>query len=169
MAGILFLSAAVILAVKTAKDMRAMVSRQFNAQQMVIARNIAGRIEREMELLHRELLELGRLKSSGGANATVLDLMGKTRWFHLQQAGVEQIEIKDEKAEAPSFGQKTPEAARLENERTKAQGEDGPWISDPAYENECIRLVLGRRMPGVGRPADSASPGSFPVFAAHFA
>ncbi len=55
-----FLSAGVFLGAHSAKKMSEMVAAQFNEEQLIIARNISGLIERELSILRKEICLLGK-------------------------------------------------------------------------------------------------------------
>ena len=64
-AAVIFLFADALLGLWSAREMRVQVGSQFNEEQLVIARNIASLIEREMTFLKKELLLLRGDISSG--------------------------------------------------------------------------------------------------------
>jgi len=91
----LLLAFALAMGVKSTRQTRSLVTEQFNAEQLVIARSLGLRIERELNLLQKEIVLLGEdVSASLSAPAAVAAKIGKS-FLHVAENGVRQIEIAD--------------------------------------------------------------------------
>jgi two-component system NtrC family sensor kinase len=79
----------------TATEMTAVVTEQFNAQQMVIAQTVKARIERELNGIKHEILLMARLlQANPEPHAIAKDALLQTL-HHLAELGVRRVEIAD--------------------------------------------------------------------------
>ena len=148
---------AIILSLKSSKEMRALVADQFNQQQLIIARNISSLIERELSLLKKELVLLGKdIKTNPFRTESNFARIQKAH-LHIAESGVYKIEIVDcLKRETYLFipyqhgSLKKISAAEFEDLKKTGLPESGKiWVSHPIIKSNGIHLILG-----VGLPAD---------------
>ncbi len=90
-----FLVIGSIIAAGALREMTAVVTEEFNAQQMVIAQTAQARIEREVALIRRELLHLARLLQASDTDARELLQKSLPR---VQESGVRRVDIVEPEA-----------------------------------------------------------------------
>jgi hypothetical protein len=95
---IALLAAGILLGVWTAREMNAVVTDQFNAQQMVIAQTAKARIEREIGEVKHELFFQAQALRGKTANARELSDALRQGLVRLSESGVRKVEIVDRTA-----------------------------------------------------------------------
>ena len=85
-----FLVGGSFIAAGALREMTAVVTEEFNTQQMVIAQSARARIEREIALIRRELLSLARLLQASDTDARELLQKSLPR---VQESGVRRMDI----------------------------------------------------------------------------
>lgn len=156
LAALVFISAAILLGLWHADEMRNIVSRQFNDEQLVIARNVAGLIERELGFLKKELTlisreissdpftpdrhqsamqkSLNRVIESGVRSIRVVDLAGSRVCRYMLDAPWEVTDLDHESRLS------LPDAARINPESV--------WFSRPRVSGSKITLIMALPVPG---------------------
>jgi two-component system, NtrC family, sensor kinase len=135
----------------TATEMTAVVTEQFNAQQMVIAQTVKARIEREFTGIRHEILLMAQLlqgnpESHAEAKAALLQTLP-----HLVELGVRRVEIVDR-------------AAR----RSLVNPLHGPWMERSLPENslyDSVHFPADDRPPLWVSPVQMSSGGGDMIFA----
>ena len=89
------LAAGILLGVWTAREMNAVVTDQFNAQQMVIAQTTRPGIEREMGEVKRELFSMRRPSGGGPRTAPRSGTSCSRAWCGCRNSGVRNVEVVD--------------------------------------------------------------------------
>jgi two-component system NtrC family sensor kinase len=92
---ILFLVAGAMLSLWTVREMKKIVSEQFNQEQLVIARTVKQRIEREIKLLTKEITLLAGDISAGLARPEQINDRIQQSFSRILEGGVWKIEIID--------------------------------------------------------------------------
>jgi PAS domain S-box-containing protein len=95
---IALLAAGILLGVWTAREMNAVVTDQFNAQQMVIAQTAKARIEREIGEIKRELYFQAQALREKTADARGLADALQQSLVRLSEGGVRRVEVVDRTA-----------------------------------------------------------------------
>jgi hypothetical protein len=92
---IALLAAGILLGVWTAREMNAVVTDQFNAQQMVIAQTAKARIEREIgEVKHELYLQAQALRGKTADARELADALQQSL-MRLPESGVRRVEVVD--------------------------------------------------------------------------
>jgi len=156
LAAFVFMLATGLLGLWHADEMRDIVSRQFNDEQLVIARNVAGLIEREFGFLEKELIlisreiapdpfnpvlhqpamqkSLSRVIESGIRSIRVIDPVGSRVWHYMLDAPWELTDLdRDVSFQLPDPSQRSP---------------IGVWFSQPRISATRITLNMVARVPG---------------------
>ncbi len=94
-AALLFLGAGLILGLWSAREMRQVVSEQFNEEQLVLARHISILIERQIQFLKKEILLLEEQIPAGGFDPEVSEAAVQRTFQRVLESGVWKIEIVD--------------------------------------------------------------------------
>lgn len=94
---LLFIGADVILGLWSAREMRQVVSDQFNQEQLVLARHISVLIERQIQFLKKEVLLLGEEIPQEGFDPEVCEGAVQRTFQRVLESGVWKIEIVDVK------------------------------------------------------------------------
>lgn len=153
---LILLAVAFTLNLNSTQETRALVADQFNQEQLVIARNITARIERELGLVVKELMALSKTLSADpflpAANADKI----RQSFTGTAESGVYLIEVVDRR-QGKSYGftpfrpwvQKdiSEEDLPFLNEIAARAGQ-APWMSPPLFDARQIRLALGINLPG---------------------
>lgn len=154
-ATLVLVATAVWLGLRQADEMRNIVSRQFNDEQLVIARNVAGLIERELGFLKKELIlinreiasdpfnpnrhqsamqkSLNRVIESGVRSIRVIDFSRERAFRYILDAP---WELSDLYAESSS-GFPTPTDIHPES----------VWFSEPRIQTSKISLIMATILP----------------------
>lgn len=149
-ASLIFLSAAMVVGIRFSDQMKSIVQRQFNQEQLVIAQNVARLIEKELDFLKKEISLLGRAISNESMHAEDEALTIRNSFARVRENGVWKIEIVDLKKKKRSaylpYG-KLP-ATKAVPAKTKNllpfEGwvQEKVWISVPQVKTTGINLVL---------------------------
>jgi two-component system NtrC family sensor kinase len=97
LAALLLLAVGAALSLWSAGQMRESVTRQFNEEQLVIARNLANLIERELKFLKRETLIIAKEISSGPFSPEAFNKNIQKTLVRVVEKGIRYIEIMDAK------------------------------------------------------------------------
>lgn len=95
LSALVFLGAGAALGFWSSRELRQMVSHQFNEEQLVIAQNIAHQIERELDVLKRELSLLKKGEFSFYSPDDAQKEIAKHTFGRVFEQGVREIEIID--------------------------------------------------------------------------
>ena len=98
-AALIFLAAGAVLGIWSAGEMRDLVGEQFNAQQLVLARQVSTLIERQIHFLEREILFLQRQFDPGTFKPETYHDQIQQAFYRLLESGVWKIEILDLEAQ----------------------------------------------------------------------
>ncbi len=156
LAAFIFILAAILLGLWHADEMRDIVSRQFNDEQLVIARNVAGLIERGFGFLEKELILISREIASDPFNTGLHQPAMQKSLNRVIENGVRSIRVVDTAGsrvcrytlDAPwewigldretSLG--LPDPANI--------GPAGIWFSQPRISASKITLNMATPLPG---------------------
>jgi PAS domain S-box-containing protein len=134
---ILLLATGILLGVWTAREMNAVVTEQFNAQQLAIAQTVKARIESELGEVKRDLFFLAQSLREKPANARDIDEALKQGMKQLPENVVRRVEVVD-RAEGRVFGTslrggwseaRLAEADRYDAVRFASPDEPAYWVS----------------------------------------
>ncbi|MBI4621024.1 MAG: PAS domain S-box protein [Desulfobacterales bacterium] len=155
----IFLAIGVALGLWSGREMREVVGRQFNEEQLVIARNISNLVEREMNFLRKELVLLGKDISDGHqAPDRQYETIQKSL-SHVLEGGVWRIDVVD-------LGNKKTHIYTSHRHWTLNQASDqglhngqgpnignnrGVWVSPPRTEYSGIDLQLAVSLAGASK------------------
>jgi PAS domain S-box-containing protein len=92
---LIFLAAGAVLGIWSASEMKELVGEQFNAQQLVLARQVSTLIEKQIHFLERELLFLQKQFDSGTFKAEAHHDQIQQAFHRVLESGVWKIEILD--------------------------------------------------------------------------
>ena len=92
---LIFLAAGAILGISSAGEMRDLVGDQFNAQQLVLARQVSALVEKQMHFLERELLSLQKQFDPGVFQPEAHHDQIQQAFHRVLESGVWRIEILD--------------------------------------------------------------------------
>ncbi|MGE5256831.1 MAG: ATP-binding protein [Hyphomicrobiales bacterium] len=121
----------------TAAEMTAVVTEQFNAQQMVIAQTVKARIEREFNGIRHEIISMARLlQGIPKPRVETADALQQTL-LHLAELGVRKVEIVDRPAHrmqvsalhGPWMERSLPQDSLFDTIRFPADVRQPVWIS----------------------------------------
>ena len=147
---LVFLIAGAFLGVQSARKMSELVAAQFNEEQLVIARNVSGLIERELSLLRKEILLLGK---EIGVDSFIPDEQYdriQKSFSRVLESGVWKIEIVDPEHEKTyiympykSFFLKESQDVRPhELSQIRMLDSETVWVSEPHVRPSGIGLML---------------------------
>jgi two-component system, NtrC family, sensor kinase len=97
-AALLLVSGVVVLSTRTAMQMAETVKQQFNEEQLVVARNVANLIERELGILKREISIVGKEITPGPFYPEILNEHIQKTLVRVVELGVRNIEFIDTKS-----------------------------------------------------------------------
>ena len=156
LAAAIFLAAGVVLGLWSAGEMKEQVGRQFNEEQLLIARQVSGLVQRELRLVRKEILLLGTEIS---AEAFDPESKGKDVQRSLSRVldkGIWKIEICD--LDNQDTFLYTPHKHWSKKGTTDTRRDilssvrrfngKGVWISQPRVRSSGIGLVLAALIPG---------------------
>jgi PAS domain S-box-containing protein len=134
---ILLLTAGILLGVWTAREMNAVVTDQFNAQQMVIAQTAKARIEREMAEIKRELFFQAQALREKPMEARELAAALRENLKRLPDSQVREVEFVDRSAgrvyagamNADGFERRLEDETPYEAIRFTSREEPAFWVS----------------------------------------
>jgi two-component system, NtrC family, sensor kinase len=92
---LIFLAAGAVLGIWSASEMRDLVGEQFNAQQLVLARQVSTLIEKQIHFLERELLFLQKQFDPGTFAPETHQDQIQQAFYRVLESGVWKIEILD--------------------------------------------------------------------------
>ncbi len=154
------LSAGILLGVWTAREMNAVVTDQFNAQQMVIAQTAKARIEREIGEVKRELYFLAQAFRGRTADARELAEALQVSLARLSESGVRRAEVVDRTARRVftgglhgSWSERSLSASGIYDAvRFASPEEPAFWVSPVRSESASEEMVIAARLtPDAGR------------------
>ncbi len=141
---LVLLAAAGLLGIWSARQTRELVSRQFNQEQLVIARHVRDLIQRELELLRKELARLARTLSEGQTDRQTQHDRVQQSLARMQERGAWKIEIL-----APASGDVHVYMAGRHWSEIRDPAEF-PGELPPAGETAEDRVWVSRPRPGAG-------------------
>ncbi|MBW2051834.1 MAG: PAS domain S-box protein [Deltaproteobacteria bacterium] len=152
----LFIGAGALLGLRSANEMRKIVGNQFNAEQLVIAQNVANRVEKEINYIEKEIYLLNQDVSAGPFDPKAQYDSIRKSFSRVLERGVKQIELVDltnRKAYIygpfSSWSVKEPLDTKLyELPFTKEPGDKRVWISQPQVKSSGIHLGLASSLIG---------------------
>ncbi|MBW1702450.1 MAG: PAS domain S-box protein [Deltaproteobacteria bacterium] len=156
LAAVLFLAGGAILGLWSAREMREQVVGQFNEEQLVIARHVSSLIERELNLLRKEVLLLSNEKPLASCDPEVQYESIQKSLSRVLESGVWEIQIVDLKnhktyVHTPykHWFLKEPPDERIYNlPVVKSSDNKNVWISQPQIRSSGIRLMLAVSLAG---------------------
>ncbi|MBW2062972.1 MAG: PAS domain S-box protein [Deltaproteobacteria bacterium] len=151
-----FMAAGAMLGLRSAKEMRKIVGNQFNEEQLVIARNVANLIERELNYIKKEIYLLSQDISAGPFDPEAQSGSIKKSFSRVLESGVKKAEIVD------LTGRKayvyTPfsrwsvkellDTRPYELPTVQAPDDKRVWISRPQIKASGINLILALSLAG---------------------
>ncbi|MFH2012432.1 MAG: ATP-binding protein [Pseudomonadota bacterium] len=157
LSAVIFIVAGIILGIWSGREMREIVGKQFNEEQLVIARNISDLIEREMDFLKKELLLLGKdISDRHPAPDREYETIQRS-FSRVLESGVWRVDIVDlynKKTniytshrhwtlnQASNQGKHDLQQLKLENNK------DAVWVSYPEVRSSKIDLQLAVPLTG---------------------
>jgi two-component system NtrC family sensor kinase len=148
---LLFLGAGLALGLWSAREMRQVVSEQFNEEQLVLARHVSVLIERQIQFLKKEILLLKEQIPAEGFDPEVSEKAVQRTFQRVLESGVWKIEIFDVKGAKEylfmpyrpwSVMESAPERLSiLPSPDSLEKGE--VWVSDTQIKPYGIGLYLG--------------------------
>jgi two-component system, NtrC family, sensor kinase len=147
---VLFLAAGLVLGLWSAREMREVVAEQFNEQQLVIARHVSVLLERQIQVLKKELLLLREECPDEGFDPEEVQEAVQKTFRRVLERGVWRIEVVDlETRKGYTFmpfshwAPREVPAGKLELAPPREEpAEDGVWVSGPQIEPYGISLFL---------------------------
>jgi two-component system, NtrC family, sensor kinase len=147
---VLFLAAGLVLGLWSAREMREVVAEQFNEQQLVIARHVSVLLERQIQVLKKELLLLREECPDEGFDPEEVQEAVQKTFRRVLERGVWKIEVVDlETRKGYTFmpfshwAPREVPAGKLELAPPREEpAEDGVWVSGPQIEPYGISLFL---------------------------
>ena len=138
------------LGLRSVEVMQEIVTRQFNEEQLYIARNIRDAIEREMALICKEALWLGREAARGPYSMERLEEVARLGMVTLLEFGVQELQMVDRRAgRVFSYMLASREKARTEYAPQRyafidfaASRKRGIWTSSPIAEEPGMPMYL---------------------------
>jgi two-component system, NtrC family, sensor kinase len=148
--------AVVLLGLWHADEMRDIVGRQFNEEQLVIARNVAGLIERELGFLERELTLIGREVASDPFNPDLHQPSLQKSLNRVIRSGVHSIRVIDTVSSRVYHYMLNAPCEVIDFDRDLLPqlpdpvniGPDGTWFSRPVINTSNITLHMAASVPG---------------------
>ncbi len=147
---LVFLAAGGILGLISGKEIRETLKHQFNAEQIVIARNVAASIEEKLDNIKKEifLIQKNILRQPFAPNRFTEPI--KDIFYRIMESGVWKIEIRDLKERRtyiyrPNTGmhEKTQISTELDQLPTqKVLSEQTIWVSQPQINSSAADLLL---------------------------
>ena len=145
---LIFLAIGLVLGVWSGRDMREQVSDQFNEEQLIIARNTADLIERELDFIKKEILLLSQEKAFKIFSPKVIHHSIQKSFQRVLKSGVWKIEIVDPEdqkvfiyrphgnwSETDSTGQSVFPAVEGSDQKTV-------WVSKPQIKHSSIDIKM---------------------------
>lgn len=153
---LLFLGVGAALGLWSSKELRQMVNDLFNEEQLVISQNIAHQIERELDVLKREIILLKKGGFSFSFPAEVQKEIVKNTFSRVLESGVREIEMIDLKNEKvtifrPYQNWSTKDLAEIDRDNRPPLeffSKNHVWISRPEIRSSEIVLILGMAVEG---------------------
>jgi len=157
---IALLAAGILLGVWTAREMTAVVTDQFNAQQMVIAQTAKARIEREIGEIKRELyFQTQALRGKDTDPRELADTL-QLSLVRLSESGVRRVDVVDRTTGRVLTGsllggwseRSVGAADRYDAMRSSPQKEPAFWVSPVSADATAEEMVIAARVaPDAGR------------------
>ncbi len=156
---LIFLGAGAVLGIWSANEMRDLVGEQFNAQQLVLARQVSILIERQIHFLERELFFLQKQLDPGALGLAAHQDQIQQAFHRVLETGVWKIEILDLTAqrEYSFLPYKNWSTRDLPRERISAippfekMDSRNVWVSDIVTKPYGANLFLGVPLLGPSR------------------
>lgn len=153
---IVFLACGTWIGIWSAKEMKGLITAQFNEEQLVLARNVSSSIERELNLLVKEISLLAKEISVEPVNREAQTQAIQRSLSRILENGVWKIEIVDPESRRVHiytpyrqwFEKEMPdtESARLPD--LKDLKNQSVWISPPITKPSGISLIAAASLPG---------------------
>jgi PAS domain S-box-containing protein len=151
---ILLLAAGILLGVWTAREMNAVVTDQFNSQQMVIAQTTKARIEREMEEIKRELFFQAQALREKPMGTRELAVALRENLMRLAESQVREVKVVDRSAGRVYAGGLNSgwSERRLEGEnpceavRFTSREEPAFWVSSVSADPSAEEMMIAARL-----------------------
>jgi two-component system, NtrC family, sensor kinase len=150
---ILVVAIGIIISLWATREISNVITRQFNSQQLVVARNIRSLVERELSLIRRELVLLAQSLRQHGEHSGIVPDITRESLKRVVENGVRKIEIVDLRAgtqvvylpyQAVAMVDMAPD--ELAQIQKGFQGDDpAVWISDPIIAD--AELILKMAVP----------------------
>jgi PAS domain S-box-containing protein len=152
---LIFLAAGAVLGIWSAREMKELVGEQFNAQQLVLARQVSTLIEKQIHFLERELLFLQKQLDSGAFTPEAHHEQIQQAFHRVLESGVWKIEILDQSAQREYIflPYKQWSMRDIPQERLSVippfekMHTRNVWISDIITKPYGINMFLGVRLP----------------------
>jgi two-component system, NtrC family, sensor kinase len=153
---LLFLGAGLVLGLWSAREMRQVVSDQFNQEQLVLARHVSVLIERQIQFLKKELLLLKEEIPPEGFDQEVAEGAVQRTFQRVLESGVWKIEIVDLKGVKEyifmpyrhhTVLEASPERLSILPSADKLEQGD-VWVSETQIKPYGIGLYLGTPLRG---------------------
>ena len=145
---LIFLAMGLVLGVWSARDMREQVSDQFNEEQLIIARNTADLIERELDFIKKEILLLSQEKAFKIFDPNVLNHSIQKSFQRVFKSGVWEIEIVDPEDQKKFIyrphGNWSETGSTELSVFTTVEGSDQEkvWVSKPQIKPSSINIKI---------------------------
>jgi len=150
-----FILAGLAMGFWSANEMRKLIAEQFNEEQLVIAHNLSSRVERELNLLRKEILLLSKEMILGVFDPDAPCESIRKSLSRVRESGVWKIEIVEPESQKVYIY--IPYKSCYETESIDKASCDllpvqldkkSVWISQPQVSPSGIRLILGVPLPG---------------------
>ena len=152
----ILLAAGVVLGLWSDREMREQVLDQFNEEQLVIARNAAGLIERELSFIKKELLLLSKEKSFRTFDPEAQCESIQKSFHRVLESGVWKIEVFDPESQRTYIYlphrhrsvSETPDKELYNLPPVKEPDDGNVWISQPQIKSVGLSLILALSLGG---------------------
>ena len=153
---IVFLACGTWIGLWSAKEMKGLIVGQFNEEQLVLARNVSSSIERQLNLLVKEVSLLAREISAGQINQEAQTQAIQRSLSRILENGVWKIEIVEPENRLIHIytpyrhwsEKETPGAGSAQLPDLKDLKNQSVWISPPLIKPSGISLILAVSLPG---------------------
>ena len=158
-AALIFLATGALLGLWSAREMREQVTRQFNQQQLAIARSVSDHIELELNLIKKEIILLGKEVSTEALKPEDEHKNIQKSFSRVSGSGVWRIEIVELESGKTSVHMpyqhstlgKTPPRRLRDLQAARIVGDKSVWTSQPQIKPSGIGLVLAVSLAGDSR------------------
>ncbi|MBW2709682.1 MAG: PAS domain S-box protein [Deltaproteobacteria bacterium] len=144
----------------SAGEMKGLIAKQFNEEQLILARNVSSSIERELNLLVKEAALLAGDISAEPANGEAQTQIIQRSLSRVLENGVWKVEIVEPKSRLVHIytpyrhwsEKETPGAGVVQLPDFKDLKDPSVWISPPLIKPSGISLILAVPLPGDDTP-----------------